>query len=700
MQRFHRTFRRRAVVGLVVGAALGLPTLARAQLTDLQHGRNYPTAQAAFGSGFSENIDFADVDADGDLDVGIGKGGDSNMPLLNALYLNQGGAQGGVEGAFLDATPARFQGVTADTSRDLDFADWDDDGDLDVYIANSGTTVNGGEVSRAYRNLGGVQQGAIGFFTEDTDAFWGTLVNIPLAQEDGVADGEGPFRDFSCDCDFADLDDDGDLDLFNSSYGPNISGISDSHVFLNDGTGRFDEIWPWADPLADTKLHTIDIDLADFDGDFDLDIFASSRNSQSRYYRNNFAQDGWAGDPFTDLTQTALFDTGAGETGISAYEAEYADVDGDGDFDVWLVNHSNFEDKVLRNIGGSFQSTSWIKGDADTDEEEADFLDYDGDGDLDVIMANFAGTNSLYQSSLADGVPLAQGVFHRTGVGSGLSPFPETPVAGNGGTTRDAEAGDLDGDGDPDIAMVNNSNQGNRYWENVLGIPDTHAPVFMRMTVQEDKADGSDTVVHATLHDNHAFYIIAFHDVDLIYVVDDGPKVCVQMSSQGGQQFRGVIPGELSGTIAYRIEASDGGGNTGVSETIAYMQTSSGSPLWQNLGCGTVGVAGDAYLELSGAQVGGQPVTLQLRDSAPNAAFLLWISFSSTPFAALGGDVHAFPFSSQVLAFTDAGGMYTASTTWPAGVLPGTVAWWQAVIQDASSNHGLVLSNAVKSTSP
>ena len=52
-------------------------------------------------------------------------------------------------------TPVRFAGVTVDTSRDIDFADIDGDADLDVYVANRGTTANGGEVARSYRNQGG-----------------------------------------------------------------------------------------------------------------------------------------------------------------------------------------------------------------------------------------------------------------------------------------------------------------------------------------------------------------------------------------------------------------------------------------------------------------------------------------------------------------------------------------------------------------
>ncbi len=675
------------------GAAQG----ARAQLEDLQLGRNFPTAEVAFGAGRSENIDVGDADFDGDLDVIVANGGDGSAQA-NAFFLNQGGIQGGVEGDFVDRSAPRFAGVPNDTSRDIEFVDWDGDADLDVFVANRGTTVNAGEVNRAYRNQGGQQQGAIGFYSDDTDAFWGTLVDVPLTQEAGVQDGEGPFRDFSCDCDFGDLDDDGDLDLFHSTYGPNISGSWESRIFLNDGTGRFDELWPWANATADIQLHTLDIDLADFDGDFDLDVMASSRDSQARVYRNNLVDAAWATDPFTDITQTALIATGATLSGTSNYESEFADVDGDGDFDVWMTDYAGFTDRLLVNEGGEFSiQQHWIKGDPNVDTNELDFFDYDGDGDLDAFEAIFSGTNRIYQSSLVDGIALHEGLFHRTG--TGLAPALETPSSGNGGTTLDGECADLDGDGDTDLLLVNDGNQNNRYWENVLGEPDTHAPTFAMFTQQADKADGTDTVIHAAVRDNDPYYIIAFDRVNLIYSVGSGPETCVVMASQGGQQFRGVIPGELSGMLSYRVEATDGNGNLGVSSTVSYLQTSSGAALWENLGCGTEGVAGVPSLTLSG-NYPAAPVTYRLLGAAPNAFFLTWLSFSSTPFNALGGEVYAFPFATQVLAVTDAGGMFTASTPWPAGVPAGTETYWQAIVQDASSIHGLVLSNAMKGTSP
>ncbi len=683
---------------LALGAVALCAPAASSQLADLQPGRNFQSADIQFGTtGRSENIDVGDVDNDGDYDVGVSNGGDGTAQT-NQIHINGGNLQAGTQGTFTDESATRFSGLPADTSRDIEFADIDGDTDLDIYISNRGTTVNGGEVSRSYVNQGGLQNGTIGFFRDNTDAFWGDLVSVPLADEEGVQDGMGPFRDFSCDCDFADLDDDGDLDLFHSSYGPNINGTRDSRIFLNDGTGRFDEMWPWMAAGGDIQLHTLDIDLADFDGDYDLDVFASSRNSQARVWINQLDLDTgtWPSDPFIDVTQSALIDNGAALSGGANYEAEYADVDGDGDFDVWAKNYNGLADDILRNDGNaSFTRTNWISGDPNNDENEVDFLDYDGDGDLDAFLANFSGTNWIYQSGLAQGSM----VMPRTGTaGSGGD---ETPASGNGGTTLDGEVADLDGDGDPDLLLANDSNQPNRVWFNALGVPDTHAPTVHQMTVQGDKADGSDTVIRAQIRDNAPYYIVDYYTADLIYTVDGGDETCVKMFSQHGQQFRGVIPGGIDGTVAYRVEVTDDAGNTGVSGTESYAQTSSGAPLWENLGCGTVGLWDKSpYLQLSGAQTAGSTVKLALTDARGSTGALAWIAFSSTPFDAIGGTIYAWPFSSQIPFGTDGGGMRFFQTTWPAGLPAGVDHYWQILVNDPASVHGITVTNAVHGVTP
>ncbi|MHC4845368.1 MAG: FG-GAP repeat domain-containing protein [Planctomycetota bacterium] len=676
-------------------------TDATAQLADLQFGRNF-SQSAQFGTGRSENLDIGDVDNDGDLDVIVGNGGDGTNQA-NRIYINQGGLQGGTLGTFLDETGPRFAGLPPDRTRDVEFADIDKDGDLDIYVANRGSTAEGGQVSRFHINQGGLQGGTIGFYQEDTNNRWGTLTSVPLAKQI-FGGNSGPWRDFTCDCDFADLDDDGDLDLFHSSYGPGFNGTENSRIFLNDGAGFFNEISPWINPGGDISSFTLDMDIMDFDGDFDLDIVMSSRDNQARVFMNN-TYEGISGSFFQDITQHALLNQGATLSGTNNYECEPVDADGDGDFDVWMKNYNGNADRLMRNNGftpgaGFYfsQMNGWIKGDPVVDENELDFIDYDSDGDLDAFAANFSGTNWLYQSSLAQGLPFSQGIYHRTG--TGLAPSPELPTTGNGGTTLDGEVGDMDNDGDQDLMLANDGNQQNRYFENELGVPDTHAPTFIGVTVQGDKAGGTDTVIHATIDDNIAFYMTAYYNVDLVYTVNAGSPTTVDMFSQGGQMFRGVIP-DSSGVVSYHIEATDRAGNTGVSGTTVFTQGPPPASAWMDIGFGLAGVSGIPTLTGTGTMVIGTPNSVNLTNAAPSALAVLFVSLSSTPSPFKGGTLAPVPVLLDVTLGTSGAGEIPISVpSWPGGLPPTSTVFCQYAIVDATGPAGVSLSNAIKGTQP
>ncbi len=685
-------------------ALLLAPRALPAQLADMQPGRNF-TSSAQFGTDRSENIDPGDVDNDGDLDVIVANGGDG-VAQNNRIFINMGGLQGGVVGTFNEQTSTRFAGFPLDTSRDCEFVDIEQDGDLDIYISNRGTTANGGEPSRFYVNMGGSQGGTVGFYTEGSNTHWGNLISVPAG--DQVLGGNvGPFRDYSCDCDFADLDDDGDNDLFHGSYGPALDGTRDSRIFLNDGGGIFNEAWPWANAGADIRVHDVDLDLVDLDGDFDIDVMMSSRNSQARTYMNNLYS-GISASMFNDITQSALIATGATGTGTVNYESEYGDVDGDGDFDVWMKNYDANIDRILRNdgftpgVGYKFtEMANWIRNDPNVDENEIDFIDFDNDGDLDSFVANFGGTNWLYQNGLAQGLdPDVSGLFHRTGVAGGQAPQPELPAANNGGQTLDGDIADVDNDGDDDILIANDANQQNFLFTNVLGVPDTHAPTFYRLTQQAAKPNGSATVVHAQIRDNTSYYLTTFYPAKLIYSIDGGTPLTLGMSHQGSMQYRGVIPAQANATVSYRVEVTDLAGNTGISNTVTFLQGSASGP-WTDIGFGLGGIDGLPQLAGTGTLAAGSPGSLTLTHAKPSSTSVLFLSLSSSPVPFKGGTLAAFPFlANLVLATNGSGGISLPWGSWPAGLPSGTTVYFQIAIADAAGPSGAALSNALRATTP
>ncbi len=669
-------------------------TNASAQLADLQPGQNFPSFVSTFGGGHSENLDVGDADNDGDMDVIIANGGDSGAQA-NRIYINQGGLQGGTVGSFLDQTGARFAGVPNDTSRDIEFVDIDNDDDLDIYVSNRGTAGTG-EVSRFYVNQGGLQGGTIGFFAEDTDNRWGDLLSVSSASEVNPDDGHGAWRDWSCDCDFGDLDDDGDLDLFHSSYGPTIDGSEPSRIFLNNGSGQFDELFPWANAGADIRTHCMDLDLADFDGDYDLDVFMSSRDSQARVYHNN-CYGPLSDSPFNDITQAALINQGATQSGATNnYEAEYADLDQDGDFDVWIKNYNGNLDRIMRNNGpsaGGFtftQVNSRIKGDPNVDENEIDFLDFDGDGDLDAYSANFLGTNWLYAGSQAqNGNP----DFHRVGTSSGGSLYPHTELGSqNSGQSLDGTCADIDNDGDVDILRADDAGQQNRLGKNTLGIPDTHAPTIHQFTDQCDKPLSTNTIIHAQVRDNHNYYQIAYYDTDVVYKVNGGSEQRVDLRSQMGQQFRGSIPPQ-NGTVQYWIEVTDLAGNTGISPTRSYLQSGT---VYTNLGSGLAGGGGTPLLGGTGSWEPDTGITIDLTNAASSAIAVIFVGFTNNPTPAFGGNLIPVPWQLQVVLLTNGSGEahlpYTVSKRIPCGL----DVYLQTAVEDGGALGGVALSNALQ----
>ena len=153
-----------------------------------------------------------------------------------------------------------------------------------------------------------------------------------------------------------------------------------------------------------------------------------------------------------------------------------------------------------------------------------------------------------------------------------------------------------------------------------------------------------------------------------------------------------------SHTLALRSDGSVvGWGNN------AYGQTDQppgpGSP-WTDLGGGTVGVDGQPTLNGSGSLSAGSPAYITLSRAPSQAPMVAWISLAPTPFAALDGTVHAFPYTSQLLLTAGFFGSYTAITTWPAGFPPGTEIWFQFLVADPGSPHGITLSNGLLATTP
>ncbi len=576
-----------SIVACSVGSCLQIWLAPAANAQTFQFAPGQLPQGNPFNNSYTENIDFGDVDQDGDIDAVSADGGDCCNDQ-NRIWINLGFAQGGTVGFFADRTAQLFPAVL-DTSRDMDFVDYDGDGDLDLGISNVSELTN--QANRFWTNMGGLQGGTLGFFQDQTAARWLDLgINNGTTLCSSIAPSlvlpSGGFIDHSCDSAYGDLDNDGDMDLFHSSYGGAFSGTTPSRVFLNDGQGQFREYNPpcfqlpgvgiangspalWAQGthqhgtmnsdgvFADIANTPLGIELGDIDADFDIDILQGSRSTPPpRLFRNMRAELGtliWRDRTFAQVVSPPA--------GTGNYEQEWGDMDLDGDLDTLGVNWvSPFLDAIKWNDGtGIFGVNTVLSGSA-SDDNDGEFLDYDNDGDMDILIANFSGQERLYDGD-------STGAFQDVTA-------TELPIDNT--QTLAAESGDIDGDGDYDAMVANNNNQANALLLNVGQFPDTYAALLPHLEQAPHRAPSSvPTVVRVHIYDNVSWDVLRYNTTSLEWQLNGGVFSSAPMTFAGGQLFRGEIPGTLVGTIGYRVSTVDEHGNVGTSTTRTYISDNS-----------------------------------------------------------------------------------------------------------------------------
>ncbi len=121
---------------------------------------------------------------------------------------------------------------------------------------------------------------------------------------------------------------------------------------------------------------------------------------------------------------------------------------------------------------------------------------------------------------------------------------------------------------------------------------------------------------------------------------------------------------------------------------------------WEDLGGSSLGSNGRPTMSVQGVLIGGLPMARVLTNVPPDTLMLAWVSFASTPLDVIGGTVHAFPPTAQILFVSDATGQSSLTIPWPAGQPSGVDLHLQFVVQDLAVPHGLTLSNAMVRTTP
>ncbi|MCP4704941.1 MAG: hypothetical protein GY865_10050 [candidate division Zixibacteria bacterium] len=268
-------------------------------------------------------------------------------PPLNRAYINNG------DGTFAEISSSAIV-ATPSGSVDASWADYDNDGLLDLYVVNHNIP---------------------NFLYKQYDTGFAGIYTSPVGTDNSESNG----------CSWTDYDNDGDLDLIalNGWYNQDF-------LYRNDGD-NFTRIM--SGDVASAEHTTWGASWGDYDNDLDMDLFIISSNwySPSASYDYMYENNG-------DGTFSAITGIAPVTTSGSSFGSAWGDYDNDADLDLVVSTYGS--NLLYENLGdGSFElideSLVCLE---QYDSEGTAWADYDNDGDLDLYVAN-SGANSLFQNS-------------------------------------------------------------------------------------------------------------------------------------------------------------------------------------------------------------------------------------------------------------------------------------------------------------
>ena len=404
------------------------------------------------------------------------------------------------------------------------FGDFDNDGDEDIYSVNT----NDGNKLRLYGGNVNIKSTFPYNFIEAAD-------RLHILGNNKTKEGE---YIYDMGCTSADVDNDGDRDIYISclygenqlheniygkkfrdftkqaglNFGETRSNVgiwgdvnNDGHVdlfvtnedttnmlFLNDGAGQFTEITHEAGLASSRSGKGATFGDIDLDGDLDLVVpYFSLRN---RIYRNKGTDEKTNLVYFEDVTDDWL-PSGSDSSAKSA-SATLADVDNDGDLDLYFANLV-FSNRLYENDGtGKFTDITMESGLLDSSLSHSGcFFDADNSGKLDLYISN-RGRNIFYKN-------IGDGKFNRENKIINLE-----KIAYSTGFA----CGDPDKDGDLDCYLCND-NKLSTFYRNVCNNK-SFISIKLVGTKSNRDAIGAKTFLYEAGHLNEKEYCRGLREIN------------------------------------------------------------------------------------------------------------------------------------------------------------------------------------------
>jgi len=482
-------------------------------------------------------------------------------------------------------------GKDSDSTWSVALGDLDNDGDLDVVVANLSTK------SKVYLNDGedppfsiinvGTEFGSGALIVElgdiDNDSYLDIVLvyrdrvhyylnnrtSLPFSP-DTIGIPIGVDLDWVLSLAIVDINDDGDLEIVAGTDGQNV-------LFLNDGDSiPFDSAGNGV-PIGENDFdQTTSVSLGDMDGDGDLDVITGNRGPRdpdtgefggelNKLYLNS-------GDasPFSGIAQGIPIgrDDVDNTTSITV-----GDVDDDGDLDVVAGNY-DAPNKTYLNNGTSLPFEDIIHGEP-VGGSEVEFTskivlgDVNNNGLLDLVAGSFNYINKIY---LNNG---SSSPFDNTAIG--------TPISLDIDGTRDIELVDMDNDGDLDLLTANSDYVGSPFGLIPVG---GHNKIYLNdgsLTPFEDLPHNSvgtsdlDSTLAIALGD-----IDGDNDLDIVVGNDKEEPNKFYLNDGSNRPFAKIatgVPIEPYHASSLRLIDIDGDNDLdGVSSTALYMNDGSTNP--------------------------------------------------------------------------------------------------------------------------
>lgn len=337
----------------------------------------------------SASVRFGDLDGDKDLDVVVANG--RHWPQQNFALFNQG------QGRFTEIQPI---GTGRSTTYACELADLDGDGDLDIATGN--------DMARC---------------------------KIFLNDGKGIFNFKGTFGIVSSvrSLSIADVDRDGDFDIVVTCRGRS------NWIYLNDGKAGFDK----GIEFGTASDSTIDVDVADVNGDGNNDLILANRDDQPNAWLLNDGQ--------LKFSDPVAF----GNPKSNSRSVTVGDFNGDSKLD-WAVGNIGQANRLFLGDGTGGVSSEIEFGAATGRTYCLSSADLDSDGDLDLVAGNVGQQNSVFFND-----------------GDGTS-FQKESFGGATNATYGLTIGDFNADGLPDIAVANS---------------DAKNQIFLNQTTRQKKAN-------------------------------------------------------------------------------------------------------------------------------------------------------------------------------------------------------------------